>query len=1213
MKKKVKYLLFCSLAFSIFLMSNVLANFDFTMKFNSNSILERNEAKTSEYQSCDSGSSDYCPDCDSDSSNDCPDCDSTSNNDCPDCETYASARASSCSADCLTIIPASAEYISYKRSTDSLFEDLFNFANELGFTECIGKYLVYKKNTSEFIGFMGLRVNEDLSDKIALFSFESSPLNTVLVQFSISSDNITTFSIFDRTSRIDISNGITLFSNGIFETSENLDWGAIALIESLTFFLEYRFTSTKCSCDELTIVNSIQLNETEFIESLNNPDMYAYAVELGYLTFELANKTIFKNGEEVIFGILKDANNQLIVLMDTVNKSCLMNITINDNSISTITLFTRVKGVILNLTDLSILEEWGTEFHSCSYDRCFWACILDFLASPGGLVCLVLCEIACLTYTPACIACIGVCSAIALILCNEDCTNDPCSHGHECHPGVRVNVRCYDWRTIEYKICDSDGLGWTTHYDYCPSGHYCDPTTLQCLPIPPPQASIFLITPLPLYDSMTICFSSEGSVDDDGYIVSYDWDFGDGTSSTETNPCHQFCAGSYTVTLTVTDNDGNTASASIDILVHDDDTSPPVITITYHGEKTDGSPGYWDVQVSDAQSGLYVLLVSVDGIYKGCTSGHYNVPTSLGSHVISVYAKNNDRDKDGCNDQEDDTKTDAVNIVDDDISAPKLTLKHIGNLFDGDPGHLEFSIIEEDPGSDATGTLTIQGPYFSWSHNYGEGAVSLNLKNIGVCELGTYNVILYAENNDEDRGGIDEESDDIDISFSLTDDDIDPPIITVNYNEDYNWDITGTKVNFTFTVSAYDESGFSSIYITIGDYTANFLGYHEAILDEGIYNLIVTIWDDDNDRFWELDMLSSTKIIEDIILDLTPPETNIFIDPYYDDGAGNYYVTHLTNFWFETTDNVAGVDYTKYRILGLTEWLPAETFTLEGCPDGIYTIEFYSADQVGNIEDLQSINVVLVSIDVESYIIRGQSEIINYFDVIFRKCKQDGTEGFMLVATNPGEIFYNIEIINDWPITVGTLSIDATLPVDFIMKGANPIHIFLDGTEITNLCDIDGSIITVYNLPPGSKVKVIVHVDYNLKGMFYPTLDEFWMENYNFYTIIQSFSGMPGQPAGELRGTYDSVFNFKAYEKKVTAIAGFLKDEYGNPIANALIELRLPDGSIVTTTSNSEGLYYFINLEVDQYEIRFINNGIPSAWIMLETLKDEVLWMDIIL
>lgn len=60
-----------------------------------------------------------------------------------------------------------------------------------------------------------------------------------------------------------------------------------------------------------------------------------------------------------------------------------------------------------------------------------------------------------------------------------------------------------------------------------------------------------------------IVFSSVGSTDSDGSIASYSWSFGDSNSTNSQNPSHTYSAvGSYTVTLTVTDNDGATTSST---------------------------------------------------------------------------------------------------------------------------------------------------------------------------------------------------------------------------------------------------------------------------------------------------------------------------------------------------------------------------------------------------------------------------------------------------------------------------------------------------------------------------------------------------------------------------------------------------------------------------------------------------------------------------
>lgn len=63
-------------------------------------------------------------------------------------------------------------------------------------------------------------------------------------------------------------------------------------------------------------------------------------------------------------------------------------------------------------------------------------------------------------------------------------------------------------------------------------------------------------------------FDASGSSDPDGSIVSYEWDFGDGNSGSGAMPGHTYASdGAYTVTLTVTDNDGATAVASEEVTV----------------------------------------------------------------------------------------------------------------------------------------------------------------------------------------------------------------------------------------------------------------------------------------------------------------------------------------------------------------------------------------------------------------------------------------------------------------------------------------------------------------------------------------------------------------------------------------------------------------------------------------------------------------------
>ena len=92
-------------------------------------------------------------------------------------------------------------------------------------------------------------------------------------------------------------------------------------------------------------------------------------------------------------------------------------------------------------------------------------------------------------------------------------------------------------------------------------------------PVPSPwPVAIFTYHPPEPIVNLTTTFNASESYDRDGYIVSYEWDFGDGTPIvTESDPIttHTYTkAGNYTVTLTVTDDDGlyNSASQLISVL-----------------------------------------------------------------------------------------------------------------------------------------------------------------------------------------------------------------------------------------------------------------------------------------------------------------------------------------------------------------------------------------------------------------------------------------------------------------------------------------------------------------------------------------------------------------------------------------------------------------------------------------------------------------------
>lgn len=85
---------------------------------------------------------------------------------------------------------------------------------------------------------------------------------------------------------------------------------------------------------------------------------------------------------------------------------------------------------------------------------------------------------------------------------------------------------------------------------------------------------------------LTCSFSAAGSTDPDGTIASYSWQFGDGTSGSGVDTSHTYAiADSYEVTLTVTDDGGETGSSSQTVTV----TAPTTEPTSLHVGDLDGS------------------------------------------------------------------------------------------------------------------------------------------------------------------------------------------------------------------------------------------------------------------------------------------------------------------------------------------------------------------------------------------------------------------------------------------------------------------------------------------------------------------------------------------------------------------------------------------------------------------------------------------------
>jgi glucose/arabinose dehydrogenase len=193
---------------------------------------------------------------------------------------------------------------------------------------------------------------------------------------------------------------------------------------------------------------------------------------------------------------------------------------------------------------------------------------------------------------------------------NTAITSGPTPFGTAANTPVDIQTGpdgCLWYLTIPYYSPESAALRRICHTD----GNV--PPIAKASFVPPNYG------PLPL----TVQFSSAGSNDPDGDELTYSWNFGDGSTSTEANPTHEFTTkAARTVVLTVRDPDGATATKSLAVFAGDRAPVPVIWsptsaykfavgdTITFAGSASDPDVGnlpasalHWTVQLVHCPGG----------------------------------------------------------------------------------------------------------------------------------------------------------------------------------------------------------------------------------------------------------------------------------------------------------------------------------------------------------------------------------------------------------------------------------------------------------------------------------------------------------------------------------------------------------------------------------------------------------------------------------
>jgi len=197
------------------------------------------------------------------------------------------------------------------------------------------------------------------------------------------------------------------------------------------------------------------------------------------------------------------------------------------------------------------------------------------------------------------------------------------------------------WKTGELKANEM-GYGYLDMYYYIDSrsGSYIykfrvGGTTsrinvpLNVVPVVPPKAS-FTWSPSSVYANDIVTFNASASTPDGGSIISYDWNFGDGSIGSGVIVTHTYTtAKDYIVTLTITDSDGQTGQLQKTLTIK----TLPKASFTYSSNPTVGKT----VTFTSTSTGSIISYTWTFGDGKtGTGKIAYNTYSNPGPYVVSL-------------------------------------------------------------------------------------------------------------------------------------------------------------------------------------------------------------------------------------------------------------------------------------------------------------------------------------------------------------------------------------------------------------------------------------------------------------------------------------------------------------------------------------------------------------------------------------------------
>jgi PKD repeat protein len=290
-----------------------------------------------------------------------------------------------------------------------------------------------------------------------------------------------------------------------------------------------------------------------------------------------------------------------------------------------------------------------------------------------------------------------------------------------------------------------------------------------------------------------INFDGSGSLDSDGKVVEYIWDFGDGIKDSGIYESHVYStAGTYNVTLTVIDNEGESDVDSIEITVtpHQNDSPNAVINVNtmsveigqyicFNASESTDPDGIiieytWDFGDGTKDSGMY-------SIYFYSSAGTYSV-------TLTVI------DDEGASDID----SISITVIEGEgppQNDPPVAVIYVENTTIEYGSNIIFNGSES---SDSDGTIV----EYIW--DFGDGTKDSGMHSSHIFQTyGTYNVTLTVIDDD---GAIDVSNITI-TALQKT------PTVSMNWNEDPGE--PGNYTGYVVSISGVSSINVSDVIVTV--------------------------------------------------------------------------------------------------------------------------------------------------------------------------------------------------------------------------------------------------------------------------------------------------------------------------------------------------------------------------------------------------------------